>query len=91
MPYQNLLVNRTSKFQTNTRNTQNNSSNPYEDQIKKRLNKRQFSTYKLHDQKVNGIDLIGQIRYVSQDYWTDYYTVVYQPFGNPYPNPPAEP
>jgi len=90
MPYQDLLITRTSKFQT-TLNSKNNSTSLYEDEIKKRLNKKQFSTYKIYDQKVNGIDLIGKIQYVDNNYWQDGYTVMYQPFGNPYPNPPQEP
>ena len=90
MPYQDLLITRTSKFQTNPK-SKNNPTSPYEDEIKKRLNKRQFSTYKLYDQKVNGIDLVGQTRYVAYGYWQDYYTHVYQPFGNPYPSPPEQP
>lgn len=91
MPFQDTLINRTSKFQTNSTKSQNNPSRPYEDEIKKRLNKRQFSTYKIYDLKVNGIDIVGTTRYVQYAYWQDYYTAVYQPGGNPYPTPPNEP
>lgn len=88
MAYKDLLITRTSKFQTNLKSP-NNASRPYEDQIKKRLNKKEFSTYKIYDQKVNGIGIIGQIRYVDEGYWENNYTISYT--NSSYPTPPEQP
>lgn len=61
---------------------------PYESVVKKRLDPRVFSTYKVYEQaKFPTIDLIS---YVNWDYWNDPYTIVYDVF-NPYPTPPAQP
>lgn len=91
MSYQKLLINRTSKFQTNLK-SRNNSSKPYEDEIKKRLDKKMFSTYKIYDLHSGAIDTTKTLtRYVASGYWQDYYTAVYEPDVNPYPTPPQEP
>jgi hypothetical protein len=90
MPYQDLLIKRTSRFQSNLNGT-NSSTRPYEDEIKKRLDKRKFSTYKMANANgLSGIPLINQIRYINFGYIEDSYTVLYGP-TNPYPTPPIEP
>jgi hypothetical protein len=80
--YGKLLQLRISRFQPKI-------GRPYEQVVKRRLDTRIFSTYKLYDKaKFPTIDLIS---YVNWDYWNDPYTIVYNAFSPYPPAPPAEP
>jgi hypothetical protein len=80
---QDLLINKTSRLGFTP-------TGSYENSVKRRLDRRMFSTYKIYDPKMNGIDLAGSptYRYVQYGYWEDPYTVVYNKFNPP---PPIDP
>lgn len=80
----NTIEKRTSRFSFSP-------TGSYEHTVKRRLNIREFSTYKLYDPKQGGISIVGDICYVQSSYWQDNYTVCYNPITNPYPTPPTEP
>jgi len=64
----------------------------YENAINKRLDIRQFSTYKLYNPRTEGISVVQPVEniyYVQNQYWMDNYTIEYNSFN--YPIPPNEP